>query len=87
MDLSGFLATACLTATMSGLVAVHYGLAALGLFAFATLGQTVVSQFSNSSAKVFVPRINHNGHDRQPVALRALHGQRRCLPECAQSRS
>jgi O-antigen/teichoic acid export membrane protein len=58
MDLSGFLATSCLTATMASLVAANYGLHMLGLFTFALLAETVVFQFTNSIVLVFVPRIN-----------------------------
>ena len=58
MDVTAVLATACITATMTSIVAAKYGLAVLGLFTFAKVGESVVSQFSNSIAQVFVPRIN-----------------------------
>ncbi|MGA2796330.1 MAG: hypothetical protein ABSE63_02000 [Thermoguttaceae bacterium] len=58
MDLSGFLVTACLVATMASLVAANYGLAVLGLFTFARLAESVVFQATNSIAMVFIPRIN-----------------------------
>jgi hypothetical protein len=58
MDLSGFLATSCLTGTMFSLVAANYGLPMLGLFTFAILAETVVFQCTNSIVLVFVPRIN-----------------------------
>ena len=58
MDISGFLATSCLTATMASLVASAYGLAVLGLFTFARLGETVVTQFAAALVSVFIPRIH-----------------------------
>jgi O-antigen/teichoic acid export membrane protein len=58
MDISGFMVAVCMPATMASLVFANYGLAVLGLFTFARIAETVVVQFTNSIAFVFIPRIN-----------------------------
>jgi O-antigen/teichoic acid export membrane protein len=57
MDLSGFLATSVMTSTLLALVAWRWGVATLGLFAFAGLAESLMHQLSAAFSQVFIPRI------------------------------
>lgn len=59
VDLSIFLGSACVSATMGWLVYRAYGEVVLGLFTFARTAESAVQQFAISLVQVFIPRINH----------------------------